>query len=198
MPLCFQRALCYCPTKTLSELFFTMSLSHAPSSSSLFFCFVVECMFLFHCPSVWKCFLNCFELPFFFSIPQIHMKLIPFTDTPCRIFQLSHKQHMSSLLRAHRHIYMHKNMHNALHTPANFSTPWMPLSALGRPNTYSLLLASRVFILPFSSQTYRHTCVVLLNGRKVTYNQDLVVIDLWKIKCKFIQVINAEADFTNY
>lgn len=48
MPLCFLRGLCYVPTKSLSELFFTWSpsLSHALSVLCLFSLFVVECALL--------------------------------------------------------------------------------------------------------------------------------------------------------
>lgn len=109
MPLCFLRGLCYSPTKTLSELFLTMSpslcVAHAlslplspPCSLSLSLFFVVESGLL--------CIVSIYNVAwvtmksFYSPVPQMHIKRL-FTGTPCVITQHTHIHTQTHTLNTH-------------------------------------------------------------------------------------------------
>lgn len=121
MPLCFLRGLCYSPTKTLSELFLTMSpslcVAHAlsPSLSPM-----LSLSFLLLCSgkrvTVYYQFYNVAWVTmksFYSPVPQMHIKKAVHRHTLC-----DHTAH------SHTHTNAHIKHAHALHTPANFSTPW--------------------------------------------------------------------------
>lgn len=119
MPLCFLRALCYGPTKTLSELFFIVSLFHSFSCSlslplSLFvLSFLLVCHEMQDVAPPDHCLLKTFcvncsndgQFSFFFCFSPA------FTSWSDAGRQILTQSQQTPRVILHSHMHMHENMH---------------------------------------------------------------------------------------